>query len=128
MRRVAIAVSIAAIFGNTADSASIPKFPANTPYREARRSLLALGYKPIVLPDADEVSRSRCGFGPTNAPRRTASAPPGGDERCFPEMEACAGTGLGQCIFGWQRAETLIEVFTANELPVVSGVKCRINC
>jgi hypothetical protein len=74
---------------------------------------MALGYKPIVIPEADEVSRSRCG---------------GGDDRCFPEMEACAGTGLGQCIFTWKRGETIIEIFTTNECAIVSGVSCRVNC
>jgi hypothetical protein len=48
--------------------------------------------------------------------------------RCFPEMVACAGTGLGQCIYSWRRGEALIDVFTSSEIPTVSGVKCRVNC
>jgi hypothetical protein len=112
----------AAVLVTTASAAPpLPKFPHSTPYSEARKTLKALGYRPIVLPDADAESRSRCG------PMRD-DAPPSDDERCFPEMEACAGTGLGQCIFTWQRGETIIEVLTTNELPIVSGVRCRVNC
>ena len=41
---------------------------------------------------------------------------------------ACAGTGLGPCIYSWRRGEALIDVLTVNEIPMVSGMKCRVNC
>jgi len=90
----------------------LPSFPKNTDYREARRSLIGLGYKPITLPDADECSP--------------------GDGRCqgYPEMSSCAGTGLGQCLFVWKSpAGALIEIITVGENnPGVSAVRCRANC
>lgn len=90
----------------------LPTFPKNTDYREARRSLIALGYKPVTLPDSD-----RC-------------AP--GDGRCqgYPEMNSCAGTGLGQCLFVWRSpTNALIEIVTVGENnPGVSGIRCRANC
>jgi hypothetical protein len=97
------------------EGASLPRFSKGTPYAEARQSLKALNYRPNVLPDADAVSRARCAGGSD-------------DMRCFPEMIACAGTGLGQCVYSWRRGEALIDVFTTNEMPLVEGVKCRVNC
>ncbi|WP_162560513.1 hypothetical protein [Methylobacterium durans] len=45
------------------------------------------------------------------------------------EMEACAGTGLGNCLFTWKRADTLIEVGTIGEPePEVVSVRCRAGC
>lgn len=128
-RRIAAAMLTVATLGIpvSAFAASLPKFPPRTPYAEARRSLLALGYSPVALPDADEWSRSQCGFKRGNVDGKPARAGDG-DERCYPEMEACAGTGLGQCVFAWRRGDTLIEVLTTNELPLVSGVRCRVNC
>ena len=109
MRCAAVLGFVLSLFG-AAESigAGLPKFPGDTPYQEARRSLIALGYKPASLPGADKCNK--------------------GDGRCFPEVESCAGTGLGQCIYTWRRGETLIEVFTVNERPIVQAVRCRINC
>ena len=106
------------------EGASLPRFPKGTPYAEARQSLKALGYHPNALPDVDDVSRGRCGYKPDSL----AETKLNDDMRCFPEMEACAGTGLGPCVFSWRRGDTLIDVLTTNELPVVSGVACRVNC
>jgi hypothetical protein len=127
---VAVTVLLAALSASSVALAStLPKFPPRTPYAEARRSLLALGYSPIALPDADDTSRARCGFKPGSVAGAGGSGSAiGGDLRCFPEMEACAGSGLGQCVFAWRRAETIIEVVTVGELPVVGGVRCRVNC
>ena len=110
---------------------SVPHLPKATPYAEARQSLKALGYRPNALPDADAVSRERCGDKPDSlAGPRAATDANGedGDLRCYPEMVACAGSGLGQCIYSWRRGETLIDVLTTNELPLVRAVKCRVNC
>jgi hypothetical protein len=88
----------------------LPNFPRNTGYGEARQSLIGLGWSPVTLPDAD-----RC---------------PARDERCAgrPEMLSCSGTGIAACAFTWKRGDTLIEVFTAGEAPVVTGVRCRAGC
>jgi hypothetical protein len=104
--------------------ASLPRFPKGTPYAQVRQSLKALGYRPNALPDADDVSRAQCGYKPDSL----AETKLNDDMRCFPEMEACAGTGLGPCIFSWRRGDTLIDVLTTHELPVVSGVACGVNC
>jgi hypothetical protein len=44
------------------EGASLPRFPKGTPYADARQSLKALGYRPNAFPDADGVSRARCGY------------------------------------------------------------------
>lgn len=119
---VAIALGCSA---TVALSGSLPRFPKGTPYSEARQSLKALGYRPNALPDADAVSRDRCGYKSDSLAEPSAQSD---DVRCYPEMVACAGTGLGQCIYSWRRDETLIDVFTTNEIPIVAGVKCRVNC
>ncbi len=110
MKRAAMVTALAmSLFGAAeCNGASLPKFPSGTPYAEARRSLIALGYEPATLPDADKCEKDNA--------------------RCFPEVESCAGTGLGPCIYTWRRGETLIEVFTVYERPIVRGVKCRVNC
>jgi hypothetical protein len=108
-----LVIVLAVLASSVALSAErLPSFPKNTEYREARRSLAGLGYKPVRLPESD------------------ACMP--GDRRCagFPEMLACSGTGLGHCIFVWRsRRDMLIEIVTAGEDdPVVSAVRCRANC
>lgn len=88
----------------------LPTFPKQTDYGDARRSLLALGWAPVTMPDADACDD---------------------DDRCRgrPEMEACAGTGLGNCSFTWKRNGTLIAVGTIGETrPTVMGVQCRAGC
>jgi hypothetical protein len=121
-------VVVILVCSSEAEGASLPRFPKGTPYAEARQSLKALGYRPNALPDADDVSRAQCGYKPNSLAEPKSSAGDGDDTRCFPEMIACAGTGLGQCIYSWRRGETLIDVFTSNEIPGVSGVRCRVNC
>src|SRR5262245_25281601 len=87
-------------------AARLPSIKRNTPYGQARRALMAQGWQPIRLPGAD-----RCD----------------GDSRCAgrPEMFACAGTGVAACTFTWKRRNTVIEVATIGEDPVVSRVRCR---
>jgi hypothetical protein len=128
-RAITTTVTIALMaYSNGAEGASLPRFPKGTPYGEARQSLKALGYRPNALPDADDVSRARCGYKPDSPGKPKPSTGDANDMRCFPEMIACAGTGLGQCVYSWRRGEALIDVFTTNETPIVEGVKCRVNC
>jgi hypothetical protein len=88
----------------------VPRLQKNSDYRDARASLIALGWVPVRLETAEECD---------------------GDRRCVgrPEMVSCSGTGLGYCVFAWRKGETLIEVITAGEdEPGVSAVRCRVNC
>jgi hypothetical protein len=88
-----------------------PSFPQRTPYADARESLLALGWTPLVT-DKDP---NRCS--------------PGRDEcETYPETVACSGTGRGFCSFRWRRKETIIEIGTYGEDPIVGSVRCRVNC
>jgi hypothetical protein len=107
---------------------SLPRFPQGTPYVEARQSLQDLGYRPELLANADPESRVRCGFKVVGPTEPKPSAGEADDMRCFPEMVTCAGIGPRQCSYSWRRGETLIDVLTVNEVPMVSGVKCRVNC
>lgn len=101
---------LASWVGSAFAADKLPKLPKDTEYSEARRSLLALNWAPVKLPDADTCQD--------------------GDDRCKdrPEMLACAGTGQANCVFTWKRGDTLIEVMTIGEMPVVSGVRCRAGC
>lgn len=84
-----------------------PPVTPGTPYDQARRALLAEGWQPLRDPEADRCS-------PT-------------DRRCAgrPEMLACSGTGTAPCLFGWQRGGAAIEVITAGEDTVVTGLRPR---
>lgn len=109
----AIILALAMVLSGAAMAAEkLPSFPKNTDYREARRSLLGLGYTPVKMPDADACSK--------------------GDGRCegYPEMTSCSGTGLGHCLFTWRsKGDMLIEVITVGEgNPGVSAIRCRANC
>ncbi len=40
-----------------------------------------------------------------------------------PEKLGCAGTGLGQCIFAWEKGASHIEIVTIGERPIVNLVR-----
>ncbi|PZN99897.1 MAG: hypothetical protein DCF30_10710 [Hyphomicrobiales bacterium] len=88
----------------------LPKLRKDQGYAATRQALIAAGWKPVTLPGAD-------------------SCEPG-DERCQgrAEMLACAGTGMAQCVFTWQRNATIIDVVTIGERPVFSKASCRSGC
>ena len=88
--------------------ANIPVFPDKTRYADARRSLMALGYGPAPLPDAQKCDQ-------------------GTDSTCFPEREACTGTPA-QCNYFWRRGDMLIRVETLDNPPTVAKVECQVNC
>lgn len=90
---------------------TLPRLPGQQDYGKARQSLQKQGWKPVTLPGADACQPA--------------------DGRCAgrPEMFACAGSGLGQCLFTWRRGRTVVEVVTVGEdKPVVSLVRCRDGC
>jgi len=107
MIRMTLLAALALLPALAAAQSDLPSIAPGTPYDQARRILLAERWEPLRDPEAD-----RCG--PT-------------DRRCAgrPEMVACAGTGLAQCLFAWRRGPTAIEVITAGEDPVVSGLRRR---
>lgn len=81
----------------------VPHIIKGTPYSKARKTLLAQGYKPVLL-----ATKRDCDY----------------ESLCkrYPEMEACAGTGTGPCKFVW-RKHGLIDVFTEWDPPIVSAVE-----
>jgi hypothetical protein len=92
-----------------AAAATVPAFPANTPYSNARGGLMALGYSPATMPDAGKCDVNT-------------------DMTCFPERLACAKADSIQCDFMWRRGEQVIKVKTTAIPPTISSVECQINC
>ena len=90
-----------------AAAGTLPAIAGNTRYPTAREALVAAGWQPARLPDADGCAAfdARC--------------------RAFPEAHACAGTGPGNCLFTWRRGGTVTAVNTAGESPpVLRSVTC----
>jgi hypothetical protein len=94
----------------SASRPAYPRFPRKTPYAKARESLLASNWKPEISTDADPCEP--------------------GDARCQgrPEMESCAGTGEGNCLFLWRNDNMVIAITTHDDPPLVSRVQCRSGC
>lgn len=68
-----------------------------------RVKMLKDGWKPAPTADAD-----KCGSGDSTC-----------DE--YPEMESCAGTGLGNCKFRWQKGEKIVAIFTIGDPKIYDG-------
>ena len=87
-----------AVFAQTAD---LPSFKKGESYTSVRRKMLKAGWKPFHSPNADECAK--------------------GDLRCEnrPEMESCAGTGLGPCNFLWKRNKKTVTITTVGENKAV---------
>jgi hypothetical protein len=81
----------------------MPKFTKGDSYKSVREKLIKAGWTPFKSKDADECR--------------------GDDERCkdFPEMEACAGTGLGNCRYLWKKSGKTLAIFTIGESPAYDG-------
>ncbi len=88
---------------------AVPLFPANTPYANARSSLLALGYGPAPLPNTGKCDSIT-------------------DATCFPERASCAKADSVHCDYLWRRGDELIKVTTVAVPPTVSAVACQVNC
>ena len=80
-----------------------PKFEKGENYKSVREKLLKAGWQPFKSADAQPCS--------------------GDDPRCknYPEMESCAGTGLGNCRYLWKREAKTLVIFTIGEDPVYDG-------
>ncbi|WP_439497851.1 hypothetical protein [Bosea sp. (in: a-proteobacteria)] len=109
MKRI-IAIALLFAAGAAADAAEgLPGVPRLQDYEKARKSLLAQGWRPITLPEADECQP--------------------GDRRCAGRPETFACVGFAGCIFTWRRGGTVIDVVTQGEgSTAVSGLRCRGGC
>jgi len=92
--------------------AAIPTFVKGESYQAVRERLSKLNWKPATTADHDECLK--------------------GDGRCdrWPdEMQACSGTGEANCDFRWRKANTVIDVNTITDNPIVTSItKCRTYC
>src|SRR5690606_25732329 len=87
-------------------SETAPEFKAGDDYKTiVRPKMLTEGWKPYSSPEADQ-----CGSG---------------DPTCdeFPEIEACAGTGLGNCKFTWIKDDKIVNVFTVDDPQVFQSLE-----
>lgn len=111
MRKTALALaSLLALTTAAAAAERLPNLTRGTPYASVRNILLAVGWRPVTLPGADRCS--------------------GRDSRCKdrPEMLSCAGTGMANCLFTWQRNNTVIGISTIGEDATFDGSECRSGC
>jgi hypothetical protein len=86
-----------------AQKSALPKLRKGEGYKSVRVKMIKAGWKPFHSKDADKCMK--------------------GDERCQnrPEMEACAGTGQGNCRFLWKRKGKTVAVFTIGDNTVYDG-------
>jgi len=80
-----------------------PKIKAGESYSSVRNKMLAAGWQPYHSPEADDCNN---------------------DSRCNgrPEMAACAGTGLANCKFLWQKNGQTIGICTVGEDAVFDNM------
>ena len=90
----------------SASKGVLTQLSKGTHYSQAREKLMALGYKGVKVPGADMCDAA-------------------GDTTCFPEMESCAGTGEGDCLWSWEKGDIFIEVSTVGDPPEVASVSRR---
>lgn len=107
MSRSAKALALIVCFAccGVAIAKPLPSFKKHEGYESVRTKLLRAGWKPIHALDADEC--------------------PDWDVRCKgrPEMFSCAGTGLGSCLFLWEKDGDVKGICTVGEdRPVFSGI------
>lgn len=81
----------------------MPGFKKGEAYKSIREKLIKAGWIPFKSKEADKCYE--------------------GDERCqdFPEMESCAGTGLGNCRYLWKKGNKTLAIFTISDSPIYDG-------
>lgn len=84
-------------------SDEMPKFKEGEDYKSVRGKLIKAGWVPFKSKDAQKCD--------------------GEDDRCkdFPEMEACAGTGLGNCSYLWKKGNKTLAIYTIGDFPNYNG-------
>ena len=83
----------------------LPSFSNDENYGSVRQKMLGKGWQPYHDANADVCA--------------------GGDTRCQgrPEMQSCAGTGMANCRFLWQKDGKTVVIFTVGEgEPVFNGI------
>ena len=98
-RHILLAFAIISQF-DSAQAMEMPRFKKGEDYGVIRQKMLKAGWKPYHRKDADECSSK--------------------DVRCAgrPEMEACAGSGLGNCLFLWVKNKKIIAIGTIDSPAV----------
>lgn len=83
-----------------------PAFEEGDDYANVRLKMIEAGWEPYHAEDADQCGQS--------------------DDRCQgrPEMEACAGSGLGNCRFLWRKDSEQIAICTVDAGPAVYDGRC----
>jgi hypothetical protein len=87
-------------------SDALPEFKKGEDYKSSVRvKMLKAGWKPAPTAEAE-----KCGSG---------------DSRCdeYPEMESCAGSGMGNCKFLWKRDEKVVAIFTIDSPYLFSDLE-----
>lgn len=81
----------------------IPSFNSGEPYAAVREKLIGSGWNPFHAEGADVCQE--------------------GDARCEnrPEMDSCAGGGMANCRFLWEKSQKIIGICTVGEAPVFSN-------
>ena len=87
-----------------AQTTDLPRFEKHESYSGIRIKMLKLGWKPHHAKDADTCLE--------------------GDTHCVgrPEMEACAGTGLGNCRFLWKKRGQTVAICTVGDEASYDGI------
>ena len=82
----------------------LPQFKQDEDYASIRNEMIRLGWNPFHSENADTCSD--------------------GDTRCQgrPEMEACAGTGMANCKFIWEKNNKKVAICTIGEDAVFDGI------
>jgi hypothetical protein len=106
VRPTCFAIALVMLGGGTALGDG--RFRNLMPYSEARDMLQRLGYQPYFMPGADLCDAE--------------------DPRCFPELEYCARSRTWACTYTWRRGQSIIEIGTQYDNPVVTRSECVINC
>lgn len=83
-----------------------PSIRPTTAYPEARQILLQDGWQPV-----GEMDAAGCSAGSRS-----------GDQRCYPELADCAGTGEGQCLYVWRKGQSVLRVGTVGDPPLVAHI------
>ena len=112
-RRLGLAALATMAISGAGVAEPLPNFPKDTRYDDARASLRALGWTPVVQRGHDRCAR-------------------GLEARCarFPETEFCDDTALASCEMLWRHGDRVIEVLTLGEgdRPIAARVRYLAGC
>jgi hypothetical protein len=86
------------------ETAKFPQFKRHESYTSVRAKMIKSGWKPFYSKGADICAQ--------------------GDSRCEgrPEMEACAGSGMANCRFLWEKGKKKVAICTVGEDVVYDGI------